>query len=36
MDFTVIRDMYQKLWAFIYDILAIFGITVDENGNLVK
>ena len=33
---TEFKDMYAMLWAFIYKILAIFGITVDENGNLVK
>ncbi len=36
MDFTVIKDMYAFLWEFIYKVLEIFGITRDENGNLVK
>lgn len=30
------KDMYAFLWEFIYEVLAIFGITKDENGNLVK
>ena len=30
------KDMYAFLWDFIYEVLAIFGITKDENGNLVK
>ena len=28
------KDMYAFLWEFIYEVLAIFGITKDENGNL--
>lgn len=36
MDFTAIKDMYAMLWEFIYKILAICGIKMDENGNLVK
>lgn len=36
MDFTAIKDMYAFLWEFIYKVLEIFGITRDENGNLVK
>ena len=30
------KDMYAFLWEFIYEVLAIFGITKDENGNLEK
>ena len=30
------KDMYAFLWEFIYEVLAIFGIEKDENGNLVK
>lgn len=30
MDFTVIKDMYQKLWAFIYEVLAIFNIDLKD------
>ena len=30
------KDMYAFLWEFIYEVLAIFGITKDENGNLVN
>ena len=30
------KVMYAMLWEFIYNILAIFGITRDENGNLVE
>lgn len=36
MDFTAIKEMYAFLWEFIYKVLEIFGITRDENGNLVK
>ena len=36
MDFTALKDMYAMLWDFIYTVLAIFGITKDEEGNLVK
>ena len=36
MDFTALKDMYAMLWDFIYEILAIFGITKDDAGNLVK
>lgn len=28
------KDMWQMLWDLIYDILAIFGIEKDEEGNL--
>lgn len=24
------KDMWQKLWALIYDILAIFGVELDN------
>ena len=33
---AIFKDMYAYLWEFIYNILAIFGITKDENGNLVE
>ena len=36
MNFEVFEAMYQKLWKLIYDILAVFGYAVDENGDLVK
>ncbi len=36
MNFDALKEMYALLWEFIYNILAIFGITKDENGNLVK
>ena len=36
MDFTAIKVMYEYLWNFIYEVLAIFGINKDEAGNLVK
>ena len=36
MKFETIEVMYQYLWDFIYEVLAIFGITRDTNGNLVK
>ena len=36
MNFDFIKEMYAMLWDFIYNVLAIFGITKDENGNLVK
>ncbi len=28
------KDMWQMLWNLIYEILAIFGIEKDEEGNL--
>ena len=31
---TTFKDMWQKLWNLIYEILAIFGIEKDEEGNL--
>lgn len=36
MNFDALKDMYAMLWDFIYTVLAIFGITKDEDGNLVK
>lgn len=36
MNFDYIKEMYAMLWDFIYEVLAIFGIKKDENGNLVK
>lgn len=36
MDFAMLEKMYEMLWEFIYEVLAIFGITKDEEGNLVK
>lgn len=36
MNFDYIKEMYAMLWDFIYEVLAIFGITRDANGNLVK
>ena len=27
---TTFKDMWQKLWALIYDILAIFGVELDN------
>ena len=35
MKFNVFETMYAYLWEFIYEILAIFGIKKDDNGNLV-
>ena len=35
MNFDNIEAMYQMLWEFIYKVLEIFGITKDEDGNLV-
>ena len=36
MNFDALKEMYKMLWDFIYEVLAVFGITKDENGNLVK
>ena len=36
MNFDALKAMYAMLWDFIYEVLAIFGITKDEEGNLVK
>ena len=30
------KAMWGYLWAFIYEILAIFGIEKDEEGYLVE
>lgn len=35
MKFDALEAMYALLWEFIYKVLEIFGITKDENGNLV-
>lgn len=35
MNFEAFEAMYQMLWTAIYNILAIFGIVKDEDGNLV-
>ena len=34
MKFDVFEKMYELLWECIYNILAIFGVTKDEEGNL--
>lgn len=36
MKFDIFEDMYKKLWALIYDLLAIFGYEVNAEGDLVK
>ncbi len=36
MNLDILKTMWQYLWDFIYEVLAIFGITRDEEGNLVK
>lgn len=36
MNFDALKVMYAYLWDFIYKVLEIFGITKDEEGNLVK
>lgn len=36
MNFDALKVMYAYLWDFIYAVLAIFGITKDEEGNLIK
>lgn len=33
---TTFKDMWQMLWDLIYNILAIFGIKKDEDGNLTE
>ena len=33
MDFTMFEKMYALLTELVYNILAIFGIERDENGN---
>lgn len=34
--FKTFEDMYAYLWELIYNILEIFGIVKDEDGNLVE
>ena len=34
MNFKVFEDMYKMLWALIYDILKMFGIEKNAEGNL--
>ena len=34
--FALFEEMYAKFTAFIYEVLAIFGIVVNEEGNLEK
>lgn len=36
MDFAFFEEMYAMLMEFIYNVLAIFGITKDANGDLVE
>ena len=36
MKFDAFKEMYAYLWEFIYAVLAIFGITKDDEGNLKK
>lgn len=33
--FETFEAMYKRLWALIYDILEVFGIKKDADGNLV-
>lgn len=28
--FEIFEKMYKRLWALIYDILEVFGITLDD------
>ena len=35
MKIDVFKEMYAFLWEFIYEILAIFGIKKNEEGDLV-
>ncbi len=30
MKFDVFEEMYQRLWALIYDILEVLGIELDN------
>ena len=30
MDFTIFEDMYQMLWAFLYKVLAAFGVELPQ------
>lgn len=34
MDFAIFEEMYAMFMEFIYKVLAIFGIAVNEEGNL--
>ena len=36
MNFAMFEEMYAMFMDFIYNVLAIFGIKKDENGNLVE
>ena len=36
MDFELFEEIYAAVCKFVYAVLEIFGITKDENGNLVK
>lgn len=36
MKFDVFEEMYKYLWELIYNVLAIFGIVKNEEGNLEK
>lgn len=36
MNFAFFEEMYAMFTEFIYNILAIFGITKDADGNLTK
>lgn len=34
MDFAIFEEMYALFMEFIYKVLEIFGIAVNEEGNL--
>lgn len=34
--FETMEVMYQYLWEFIYNVLKLFGIEKDENGDLIE
>lgn len=34
MDFAIFEEMYAYFMEFIYKVLEIFGIKVNEEGNL--
>ena len=36
MNFEMFEKMYAMFMEFVYEVLAIFGIKKDENGNLVE
>lgn len=36
MNFEFAETMWAMLWEFIYNVLKIFGITVNEEGDLVE